>query len=397
MKSKLLLTATFLAVLSTIGCSTNTIATRKTMLLPVRSGVLAEFDFDPNSSFILIPVTINRKTYSFVLDTGSSHCLFDSSLRYTLGDKLPQKGNANTPSGDMKIDFYNSPTFFIGPMKIKGAGPVACFDLETIRTALGSDVHGIIGMSVLKNYIVHLDPDRGRVVFLRGLGSVEDLGVEVPMHSPRGYDYIIKVSFHDGLRQIGSEDFLLDTGCSVEGGLSYQLFDSLAKQTKASTSTTGGFSLGNNVIESRIIRLKSFFIESLKYNDLIFNDGQHNILGLGFLTRHIVTFDFPNKKLYLKEGRRFRRIDRGIRVGMSYLKKDGQWKIVYIVKGGPSEECGLRVGDIILKANDKDVSEMNSRKLNVVIFMAGHEEKVELYVKRNNEFHNITLTLRKLL
>jgi hypothetical protein len=67
---------------------------------PPEGAVLETFAIDREGGPFLVPVTIQGKTYPFVLDTGSSCAIFDQKLRPLLGKAAGEKV-ATTPRGEM--------------------------------------------------------------------------------------------------------------------------------------------------------------------------------------------------------------------------------------------------------------------------------------------------------
>ena len=143
-------------------------------------------------------------------------------------------------------------------------------------------------------------------------------------------------------------------------------------------------------IKEREARINDLSIGSLQYRDLIFSELDSSILGLEFLARHNVIFDFPNKRLYLDEGRDYRRRDErdmsGLRLAMSYDKT-----VVYSVEvGSPADKAGLKAGDVIVMVGPKlasqydiwvlrrDLMAMDKNKVNVTYERAGQRKEAAL-------------------
>ena len=85
------------------------------------------------------------------------------------------------------------------------------------------------------------------------------------------------------------------------------------------------------------------------------------MLGLPFLSRHLVTFDFPNNMIYLKKGKNF---DKGTSVRISLgetgcILSSENYLVVNVDANGPAYKKGIREKDILIKINDLDVTSLN--------------------------------------
>lgn len=72
-----------------------------------------------------------------------------------------------------------------------------------------------------------------------------------------------------------------------------------------------------------------------------------NMIGLGFLSRFLVTVDFPKGVMYLKKGRRFNEPDYWDRTGLHLIRTGGKTVIHSVDKESPAATSGLRPGDAV--------------------------------------------------
>ncbi len=66
---------------------------------------------------------------------------------------------------------FESPEAFLGPFGIQDCGEVICTDLRMLSLVDGKKISGIIGMNFLKNYVVQIDFDNGRLSFSKPMGK----------------------------------------------------------------------------------------------------------------------------------------------------------------------------------------------------------------------------------
>jgi predicted aspartyl protease len=107
---------------------------------------------------IVVPVRINDKgPYDFVVDTGATLTCLDAKLADELA--LPAMrgtiGRGATLGGSGTVGLRRVESIGIG--ETRATGVTACvLDLNNIRAA-GLDVHGLLGLNVLKAYTVTFD------------------------------------------------------------------------------------------------------------------------------------------------------------------------------------------------------------------------------------------------
>jgi C-terminal processing protease CtpA/Prc len=84
-----------------------------------------------------------------------------------------------------------------------------------------------------------------------------------------------------------------------------------------------------------------------------------NALGLPYLSRYVVTLDFPGKAVYLKEGQRYGEADRDDMSGIWLVDRGGRKVVVDVFPGSPAQEAGIRTGDAILGIDGHNADNMS--------------------------------------
>jgi len=203
-----------------------------------------------------------------MVDTGSPWTILDKSLIPKLGKRIGSTAVAYAQSGKVKrLGKYRAPKLYLGTFLLDTSNDIVLAD------HFGSTM-GILGLDILRRYRIQLDFQTGsfRLLATNDLKAAE-LGKAFPIQYSGGHAVI----HHDGL--IGSStNLIIDTGCNT---------DALINK--------GGIN-GLAVILPRCIW------DRVAFTDLVVVTVDHvNGLGLGFLARHLVTLDFPNRTLYLKQ------------------------------------------------------------------------------------------------
>jgi len=379
--------------------------------------VLAEFKISADVPAILLPVTFDGKEYDFLLDTGASRIIFDVSLKDKLGKRFlwPKKGKA-AGGKPVKLELFRAPQAYLGPLNLRDCGLIAVVDLEPVSSVLGRKVHGLIGMDFLKKYTVQIDFDEGLISFHKPTsdGSIFSfLRPQKNVHPDWGKKIPIKYKLFSSLPYInGNIDgntvtFLVDTGfwiqsktgsVSLSADLESKVFEKVSSETFSRTRKIKQVTLVDQThsVSTKFTVVAKSFIGSLEYKDVIFEQSDDSILGIPFLSRHLVTFDFPNNRLYLKKGEGFDRPG-DVSVKLKILDFEIQRKggSIYISSIDPNSlayEKGIRQNDVLLKVDDQDVSAYGLAEL-VECFSQLHKQEDEIVtftLKRGNDIINVS-------
>jgi hypothetical protein len=351
--------------------------------------VIAEFDIAKNGRLITLPVKVGGKEYQFLLDTGSNCCGFDATFRPSLGTRIRAR-EVITAAGPRTLDFYNAPEAFLGNIRLEQRYPVACFDIEMLRCVSDLEIRGIIGMSVLGNYVVQVDFDRGKLRLLEpeGVGHPE-WGEHVPIVRNR-----LSLPSVRGELSGGIEDtFILDTGVSGAGDLREDLFEQIVRQDNLKTSETLVETMGGTLRRSEA-RVPGVSIGGVACKDLIFHKSDASKLGLGWFSRFRVTFDFPCRRLYLKTSAGFRRPSEANMSGLYLFRVNGQVKVHSTARNSPAASAGVRAKDVIHAVDGIPSADLDLRGIRLLL-NAGDKKKITLSIQRGDEEKTIALKLRK--
>ena len=137
--------------------------------------ILQRFAVARGGDGLLIPVKIAGKDRLFVVDTGCTNTVVDSSL--PLGNPLGEV-DATTSAGEDVFRIYGPPDASIGGVPLR-LGAVAGFDMKRYREVSGHPIEGWLGMDFLGRHIVHVNFDRGELLLLKSVPK--DAGQEVPL------------------------------------------------------------------------------------------------------------------------------------------------------------------------------------------------------------------------
>ena len=234
---------------------------------------------------LVVPLRLDSgETGLFVVDTGSSDTVVDKSLEPELGKRFRTTSIAMFGRNRQSSGTYAAPKLRLGDIPLLTGSRVRTYDFKPQTT----HIMGLLGMDCLKHYCIQWDFQAGKMRFLDPQGlKAEELGKAYPIiFSGQGRPFI----FHNSLigevrtntpvttREFPATYALIDSGYSADG--------------RVDTGTNG----------SGWIHLPECVWGGRNYTKLTVGQGENaNLLGLRFLARHLVTLDFPNQKLYLKQ------------------------------------------------------------------------------------------------
>ncbi|MGO8766967.1 MAG: hypothetical protein ACLQSR_17760 [Limisphaerales bacterium] len=125
--------------------------------------------------------------------------------------------------------------------------------------------------------------------------NTADLGRAFPL-TGSSYAYIQ----HGGLFQETGDEVLVDTGCPIDGELPSHLFRQEVREQQTQPSGYVKEGVLTNADPGILLFSKCLWAGNT-YTNLVILEGRPNLIGLMFMARHLVTFDFPRRVMYLKQ------------------------------------------------------------------------------------------------
>jgi hypothetical protein len=215
------------------------------------------------------------------VDTGAPGTLFDKSLEPHLGKRVATR-KVSWSGGKVTLDAFPAPKLYWGNTQLLSDKQVMTFDLKQLHYP-GSPIMGVLGIDCLRHYCIQLDFAAKKIHFFDPEHlSKEGLGEAFPLVSSHG---CLRVS--DNFVGVKRANMLVDTGCNSDGVLTPALFRQWTNTSERTLRHQACFP--NGVLgKERYAKLD------------LGGDGGDNLLGLSFLARHLVTFNFPKETMYLK-------------------------------------------------------------------------------------------------
>ncbi len=221
-----------------------------------------------------------------VVDTGTSGTFLDKSLEPKLGKRL-DTAEFQSWGTKKKVNVYAAPKLYLGGALLMMPPRIVTDDFKSWASATGHPIMGMLSLDCLCHYCIQLDFAAGKMRFLDDeQADKQKWGKAFP---------IVPLNSKDGRAAVAENLFgaqgphsLIDSGISEDGWLMPRYFEQWTN--RAAPPAKGEARWPNGAFggeEYPMVSLRRIDVES---------DG----IGLRFLARHLVTFDFPKQTLYLR-------------------------------------------------------------------------------------------------
>jgi len=351
--------------------------------------VLDEFEIAKDGDVVVLPVAFAGRRFLFALDTGAGTTAFDCSLRPLLGEPL-FKAQRATPTGAQSLEVFGAPRISVGRLTLHSSSSVLTCDLARLRQATGIDIYGILGMDFLLKTVIRMNWDNGKLSFLQAAGPQAGDAFDLLFS-----DGVRKPSIVARIPDWGAETFLVDTG-SVGvgvgcGEIRKEAFDELVKKGAIRGLKSKHFMSLEGEGVDRLGEIVAVTLGPFRHEHILVSEGLRNVLGLGYWSRFVVTFDFPNKTLYLKKGKHYDRPEHCDLSGLHLLRLNGKTVVQSLEKASPAAEADLRPNDQILRIGDQKIEQLRLHTFRRMLCTPG--QRVELTIRRGDKELEVSLPL----
>jgi hypothetical protein len=248
-------------------------------------------------SLLFVTVRLdNGRELPFLVDTGCPVTMFDKSLAGELGKRL-DTAIIHMQGGPQEGGIYAAPKLYLGKTLLLTGSNVWTCDFKWLSWLMGRRFMGVLGVDCLSNYCIQLDFQAGKMRFLDpGHLNAGNFGKAFPLvWSAVPGDSIFPSIYHSGLLGGTNDVVYIDVGDDSDG------------EAKQGMIKGHYFFRALNFLTTTIIGapvtvpVNRCDWDGETYTNLGVIPARINRIGLNFLARHMVTFDFPGQKLYLKQ------------------------------------------------------------------------------------------------
>jgi hypothetical protein len=174
-----------------------------------------------------------------------------------------------------------------------------------------------------------------------------------------------------------------------------ELFDKLVGQNRLRPGAPFVSVTAAGELRGEAGKLASFVLGRYSHRNLRFERLHTSALGLRYLSRFRVTFDFPGKVAYFQKGARYCEPEAVATSGMTLRRVAGKTVVDSIMMDGPADRVGLKPNDVLVQINGKDASSFDffslrqlltseiGRRVPVIVFRAGRRSEVEMILTPN--------------
>jgi len=407
------------------------------------------------NNLIVIPVEVNGRKLSFLLDTGvSSTVILNIKTKDSLKLKNTQKIKIQGLGDGEMVEAYKSTYNQIKIGKhifnrnhkiylILGKG----FNLSN---RMGEDIHGIIGGDLFKDFIVKINYSSKRIIFYkpdkyryRKCGNCAVL----PLHFLYKKPYIFaKARLSDSLNV--TTKLLIDSG----GSDALWLFENSKKDLKIPKKYFEDY-LGqglNGSIYGKRSRIKGLdlgkfelknitvsFPDTISLSKSMRHKSRQGTIGSETLKRFKLIIDYPNRKITLKKNNKYfyddfnynmsgievilngkiivnekkiknletisnsfvSRTDKGVTINLEYnyvLSLKSSMQVTDVRKDSPADLAGIIPGDFLLEVNQKPIYTYSIQDL-MTLFHEKEGMNINLLIERDGKQYTFNFKLKKIL
>lgn len=402
------------------------------------------------NNLIVIPLKVNGKELSFILDSGvGKTILFNISKNDSIGlndlEKVQLQGLGKGNSIEALLSKNNN----VSIKNIRDTNEsiyVILKDYFDLSGKMGITIHGIIGYNLLRNFIVKVNYSSKKIDFYhrkafkyKNCRKCETFNLDFYGRKPFINAQVQLDTIGNNLTDV---KLLVDSG----GSDAIWLFENskeVIKTPKRYFRDVLGEGLSGSVLGNRArvpkVKLKSFelikptvsFLDTVSTKNARSFKKRNGSIGADILKRFIVWFDYPNRKLTLKKNGSFKKgfdynmsgldivysgkklvKERDINtVATSYNQKvssnnsinfitnfsyqfKASYKIKSVLKYSPADLVGLLKDDVILKINGSSSYEYTLEEI-MQKLKERDGKKIRMIIERNGQKMQFQFRLEK--
>lgn len=317
------------------------------------ASLLAETEFVFQGSWIVVPVTVEGETGPWILDSGASTSVLDSTYASTLDLEWGDPIRITGATGTTMVPSIALPPLEVAGLTFRGNRSVALDLQSVVRHRLGTEVRGILGQDFLREYVTRIDYSAKTVSF----------------HNPNQFEYagggsVFQESLSGGLFRVPiTVDGLYEGAWAVDTGAGSLSFHYPFAEANGLTELPGARFLGHDAAgpsERNTVRFSTIDIAGVTFPDPLIDVPLSAAGAFGrpafdgnagnYLFRYFVLYlDYRNERLILEPGadccEKVPDLVHGLSLSVS---ESGLLRVRDVLPGSCAEEAGFLLGDEVL-------------------------------------------------
>lgn len=306
-----------------------------------------EIPFEYRNNEIVIQVRIGNQAYDYIFDTGGYNNVTDAIQAKNNFPILTKQTVGSSNKIKKEINIVKVDSLHIGQLVFQDIAALQMnFDESpTIKCTIDG---GLIGASIIKNYIWQIDYPNKKIIVTDQIGKIANLknAIKVPVtFNNRLMPYIeAKVNGK-------KEKMMFDLGSSTL----FSMTEKVAKKHGTENAITiegGGTEGGNGVIKEpiQIINSGKIEIQDLHYsNKPVYYTSTNNesLIGNPIIKDYIVTMNFKDDEMYFLPINETVVNEGWSTFGFTIEYSEGKSKVATLLKDSEAAKAGLQVDDEI--------------------------------------------------
>ncbi|CAM1343991.1 aspartyl protease family protein [Tenacibaculum amylolyticum] len=362
------------------------------------------FELEDDLMFVKVKINDDPNERIFVFDTGATSDLLDTKVAEDLGLEANFRQSATGAGGTKDYDIVLSQKLTLSNNITVENTHLVLSDLTRLRSS-GRNFVGIIGYSLLKDYITKIDYDNNEILLFDKIENVATKGYKaIPFKFGSGLpipQFDIRITLRNGDSFTGRVFFDSGAALALLINTPFNKENNLSKKVEKSLISKSQNLHGESTSEK--IAIKSMNIGGYELGEMAVNIAHDKngvssyknylgILGGEVISKFNIILDYSTSILYLKPNSNFNKSFE-FPVSGIYLRKSKGTIIVYQVeKTSPAYKLGIRKGDQLIAVNNDNSGNIqvyknylrkeNSTVSLTILDIEGKTKKVTLKLER---------------
>lgn len=380
-----------------------------------------EIPFERFNNLVVIPVTVNDQlTLKFILDTGVQNTILTNKLYGdVLGLEYDRELIIHGPGENDSIRVLVVDNIDMSVAKIQGKNtPLVILEDDFLKLSnnLGSDVHGIIGYDLFKQFVIQVDFNDNKIIFhdperfkKKKYFRRSNFYRKIPISIERTKPYMnARINQRDGSKE--NVKLMIDTGAS-HAVLLNPASNQKIEVPKEHLRSVLGRGLGGEIygLVGRIDQIRfdkfefddvvSFYPDADHYGYGLRSGDRNGTIGGEILTHFNYVMDYKGKALYLQEGDEFEKTFEFDLSGMEIMSFGTKYDFImvkYVREGSPASLAGVQRGDIIKSINGKESEGTSLNYVNAVL-RSKPGKRIFMRLQRGTENIKVKFVLERMI